>query len=266
MSALTDLAKNAGSFLSDNSPVILTGIGAAGVITTAFLTGKATFKAAEILRTEEEDGAVWSEGLEGVKQKVKLVWPEYIPSALMAGASIGCIVGATAIGGRRQAALVSAYTITQTAFKEYKDKVIEQIGANKEQKVQDEVANQRLDKDPLAAKNAKDLIFTGFGEVWFYDSWSGRYFQSDYESIRRAQNNINELVLNGENAASVNEWYNELSLSTLPRGDDFGWNLDNMLECIFTTKMVEPGEGRPVVPCIVIDYKSYPVAEFWKLH
>jgi hypothetical protein len=261
MSGIADLAKNAGSFLSNNSPVILTGIGAAGVLTTAFLTGKATFKAAEILRAEEDDGIVWKDGLEGVKQKAKIIWPEYVPAALVAGASIGCVIGATAIGGRRQAALVSAYTITQTAFKEYKDKVIEQIGAVKEQKVQDELASDRVERH---TPDSKEIVFTGLGEILCYESFSGRYFKSDIESIRRAQNNINELIINGEGSASLNDWFSEIFLPHIKAGEEVGWNLDNLIEVVFTTKMAEPYDGQPAQPCCVIDYRKYPVAKFYR--
>jgi hypothetical protein len=41
-------------FASDNSPAILTSAAVVGTITTAYLTGKASFKAADVIRDEED--------------------------------------------------------------------------------------------------------------------------------------------------------------------------------------------------------------------
>lgn len=47
------LAKRAEKLVADNSPAILSAVGATGVAITAFLVGKATFRAAKILSDEE---------------------------------------------------------------------------------------------------------------------------------------------------------------------------------------------------------------------
>ena len=53
MNQVAKIAKNVGGVLSKNSPHILTGLGCAGLITTAVLSAKATPKALLILQEEE---------------------------------------------------------------------------------------------------------------------------------------------------------------------------------------------------------------------
>jgi hypothetical protein len=55
---LTTLVKQiryAKFLVNENSTTVLTGVGVAGVITTAYLTGRASFKAAAII-SREKDG------------------------------------------------------------------------------------------------------------------------------------------------------------------------------------------------------------------
>ena len=49
MKNLHGVLKQAEKFASDNSPAILTALGLTGVLTTAYLSGKASFNAYDIL-------------------------------------------------------------------------------------------------------------------------------------------------------------------------------------------------------------------------
>ncbi len=63
--------------------------------------------------------------------------------------TIVCIVGSSKAGGRRTTAAVAAYSLTERAFSEYKEKVVEQIGKGQEQKIRDEIVQDQVDKKPL---------------------------------------------------------------------------------------------------------------------
>ena len=52
MNEITKIAKNLGGLISKNSPHILTGLGCAGVLSTAILAAKATPKALAIIKEE----------------------------------------------------------------------------------------------------------------------------------------------------------------------------------------------------------------------
>ena len=117
--------KNLGGVISRNSPAILTGLGCAGVLTTAILTGRATLRASEILKMEAPDEQL------PVTEIVKLTWKVFIPPVLVGASSITCIIGSNSINQRRNAAISALYSLSETAFREYKEKVVEEIGKNK---------------------------------------------------------------------------------------------------------------------------------------
>ena len=144
MNKIGQIAKNLGGVISKNSPHILTGIGCAGVVSTAVLAVKATPKATIILEKEEEYRE--RKRLQSLTkmEKVRLTWKCYIPAAVTGVCSAACIIGASSISARRNAALVTAYTISETALKEYKDKAVEVVGPKKEQAIRDAVAKEQL--------------------------------------------------------------------------------------------------------------------------
>lgn len=235
-------------FLAKESPSILTGLSVAGVFTTAILSINATPKALILIETEKrETGNTTLTKLE----IVKIVWKCYIPPALVAFITAACIIGANSINHRRNAALASIYTITENALREYQKKVIDVIGENKEEKIRDEIAQDRLDNDPLCRK---EVIVTGRGETLFYDALSGRYFKSDMESIRRLQNDFNWSILNHEMYKPLNDFYEHLGLEGTEVGRIMGWTIDSgNLDIKFSAKIAD---GQP---CIVLDYKTFPV-------
>lgn len=64
--------------LTDNAPEILIGVGLAGMLTSTVMAVKATPKAMEIIKEEEE---YLNRDLSKI-EKAKLVWKPYIPAAL----------------------------------------------------------------------------------------------------------------------------------------------------------------------------------------
>ena len=57
-------------------------------------------------------------------ETVKACWKVYIPAMVTGTASIVCLIGASSVNAKRNAALAAAYTLSDTAFREYKEKVI----------------------------------------------------------------------------------------------------------------------------------------------
>jgi hypothetical protein len=143
---LTELAKQVKQAIADNSPAILTALGVTGTLTVAYLTGKATFKAAEILSEETTRRKIDDDPELDGWDKVDLVWKQYVPAAGIAAMTIAAIISANHISTRRVAAFASAYSFAEKGFAQYKDKVLEKVGEKKEQDIRDEVAKQRLDR------------------------------------------------------------------------------------------------------------------------
>ena len=121
--------RNMQTAVKKHSPEILTGIGIAGMITTTVLAVRATPKAL-ILIEEKKDELEVNELTP--KETVQAAWACYIPTAVIGTVSIACLIGASSVNMRRRAALATAYTLSESALKEYQEKVVETIGEKKE--------------------------------------------------------------------------------------------------------------------------------------
>ena len=272
---LSKMFGTAACVLKKHSPEILTGMGIIGMVGTVVLSVEATPKALVLM--EEKKREINHDILEEAKanghdvyQKVdklkpidvvKTTWRCYIPATVLGVASIGCLIGASSVNARRNAALVAAYTISETALKDYKSKVIETIGEKKTEKVESSVAQAKLDSDPI---EKKEIIITDKGDVTCYDVWSGRYFKSSMDELNRIVNELNKRMLDSYYGyISLNEFYEAVGLSATKVGNDLGWKLDggrNLIELNFDSQIATDG-----TPCLVVDFDTRPVYEFDKM-
>lgn len=254
---LPNLLKQGQKLVSDNSAVILTAVGVVGVVTTAILTGRATIKATDIIDEEEHERELRevTYPLEP-REKVKLVWQVYIPPVSTAAATIACIICANRIGTRRAAAMAAAYSLSERALKEYRDKIVERFGDKREQAVRDEVAQDRINRNPPSDAT---VIITSAEGVLCYDSLSGRYFRCTMEGLRKAMNDINYQI-NHDNYASLTDFYELIGLSKTMHSEEVGWNLDRMLELDISTCLSEDNR-----PCLSLDYRTVPIRDYFRL-
>ena len=233
------------------SPEILTGIGIAGMITTTVLAVRATPKALDLIREKEDELEV--DGLT-VGETIKTTWKCYIPAVTTCVISAACLIGASSVHTKRNAALAAAYKISETALIEYKDAVIETIGEKKEQEVRDKVAEKKLEKDPVSKS---EVIITGKGPDLCYETIGGRYFESDIEEIKRVENVLNKQMLS-ENYVSLNDFYDEVGLIQTEMGRELGWSVnDGLIDIRFSSQLSDNGK-----PCLVVDYSKSPKYNF----
>lgn len=234
--------------LVKHSPGILTGIGVSGMVVTTVLAVSATPKALKLI--EQKKREEHKEKLTPV-EVVKTCWKPYVPAAITGVTSMTCIFSACSINARRNAAIATAYKLSETALIEYRDKVVQTVGEKKEQLIRDEIAKDHITANPVSQNN---IIVTGKGSSRCYDVISGRYFESDIDRIKRAENELNKKLLH-EDYVSLNEFYDELGLEHIyPIGDDIGWNIDGgMVDINFSSHIAEDGQ-----PCIVVNYSIAP--------
>jgi hypothetical protein len=239
---------------ADNTPTILTAIGVTGTITTAILAGKASFRAAEFLQEAQGKRSFHEGEIEPLpnKEKLELVWKEYIPAVTTGAATVACIITANRVSSRRAAALASAYSITQEAFKEYRGKVFEKVGEKKEQVVRDEIAQERVNRTPPGP------MIIANDKVLCHDLYSGRYFESDKETIRRAVNDINYKLIN-EDYASLTDFWELIGLPSTSDSDEIGWTIDSKFEVDFASALTT--DGKPVM---TIDFRTSPIRSFYR--
>ncbi|MDR1753442.1 MAG: DUF6353 family protein [Eubacterium sp.] len=260
---LSKIAKGIQESLKKHSPEILTGIGIAGMITTAIMAVKATPKALRILQdkwdNELGEEIISSEGREQFTpiEVAKYAWTCYVPAAILGGMSIVCLIGASSINSRRRAALAAAYAISESAQKEYKGKVVDVIGEKKEQEVREAIAKNKIDKDPVGNR---EVIITKSGNTLCYDCISGRYFKSDIERLKQAMNKLNRDML-VDMYISLNDFYYEIGLGHIAIGNDLGWNINNgLIDLYFSSHLAEDG-----TPCVVINYTLAPRYDYNRL-
>lgn len=238
---------NVRSMVVKHSPEILTGIGIAGMITTTVLAVKATPKALkQIEERKEVDGVDALAPLD----TVKVCWKCYIPAAVTGTASIACLIGASSVHLRRNAALTAAYKLSETALTEYKEKVVETIGEKKERAIRDSIDKDHVEQNPV---NKDQVIITDKGKTLCYDHLSGRYFESDINQLKRAENVVNRQILTNM-YASLNDFYDELDLDHTQMGYELGWNTDDTLVQVDFSSQIT-NDGRP---CIVVKFNKSP--------
>lgn len=253
-----------------HSPEILTGIGIAGMITTTVLAVKATPKALQLIEDEKnlQNDILYEEAKEndGVFEEietlrpvdvVKTTWKCYIPAAVTGVLSVSCLIGASSVNLRRNAALATAYKLSETALSEYRDKVIETVGEKKERTIREKVAQEKVNNTPI---NKSEVYVTGKGQTLCMDSVSGRPFKSDIDTIKKAVNELNRRMVTGnEMYISLNEFYSEIGLRPTSLGNQLGWNLhkEGLIELDFSATLTEDDE-----PCIYIDYLVAPRYDF----
>lgn len=249
---LSKLAGNVGS------STFLTGMGVTGVVTTAYLTGRASFKAAKLIDHEEtkivedaSDPRVLDDF--GLKEKFKLVWPLYVAPVSTAATTITAIVMANHEASKKIAALTVASGISERALQEYKGKVMEKLGENKERAIRDDIAQDRVKQNP---PTNSQVMIVGNGDVLCFDMTTGRYFTGTMEKIRQAENKVNYDIL-VHDYASLSSFYDEIGLAPTVYSDTVGWNSNQRLELAFSTVMSQDDR-----PCIAIDFVNPPFIEY----
>lgn len=234
----SDLTKRLKRSTHKNSPAILTGLGVAGVVSTAFLTAKATWEAKTQIDREED----LCERRLDTREKVEHCWKLYIPPVTTASATIFAIVASNRVATGRAVAATAAYSLTEQAFSEYREKVTDLIGDRKEQAIRDEITKDRIER------NEPSVIVAGGGSVLCLEGYTGRYFMCDMDSLRRAENEINSRICQAL-YVTLDDFYDLVKLDHTSNSDRLGWDSDKLLALEFSTQLA--GDGRP---CIVFDY------------
>jgi hypothetical protein len=241
----------------DNSPVLLTAIGVVGTISTAVLTHRAAVRTVFTIERHLKTVDLHERMEFDRKKRAQMIWRLYIPPVLSGTVTCGCIIMANRIGTKRAAAVAAAYGLSERAYSEYREKVIERIGANDEQKIRTEVVRDRVLANP---PNEGNVMIVGEGDHLFMEMYTGRYFRSDMESVKKARNEVNYQI-NTHGYASVSDFYDQLGLPHTSESDEMGWTGDKLMDIEFTAVLSEKGQ-----PCVAINFVTGPVRNFSRFH
>ena len=268
---LMTLIEKGKKLVDDHQREIMLGGAIAGVVITAVTAWKAGIKADELIKKHrqefekleddytDEDGEMTEEEYKACKKDlvisaVKDIAPIVAPPVIAGAGTIISVVGGYKVASNQIAVLSSLYTMSKEALSDYQDKAKEMLGAKKAQDIKDSIASDKVANNP-----PKDdmVISTNHGSVLCLDDYSGRYFYSDPEYIRKCINDIN-LQLRDEYFVSVNDFYEKLGLSNCKLGSELGFCMDDgYLNVSFSFTGAEIG-GKENIPCLVLNYDVSP--------
>jgi hypothetical protein len=254
-----------------NSPHILFAAGAVGVVATVVMASRATLKLEDVFDEHEEKKAmaerVVLRGLEDYTQDdykkdmvilhTKLVLEIsklYAPAVVLGVGSICALGGSHMILTKRNASLMAAYSALEKGFKQYRQRVIDDVGVEKDReyrfgKVEKEVLSETKKGEPKVSvvkkadqPNNGSSIYArvfGTGNPNFQPTHSHNEF-----FIRMVQIWANDR-LKSKGHVFLNEVYTELGMEHTTEGAVTGWRWgtedgDNFVDfCIWNPK--DPG-------------------------
>ena len=240
-------------FVKRNASTILTCVGGAGVIATSIVAVKATPKAMLLLEEAKQEKGENLTTLE----TVRVAGPAYIPAVLIGASTIACIFGANSLNKQQQAAMMSAYALLDSSYKDYKKKVDEVYGEGANNAVVSAIAKDKHDENAAKPGDDKEL---------FYDEFSGRYFHANKNAVANAEFQLNR-DLQRHGGVYLNEYFEVLGLPETDYGDYLGWSTFYILEICwdgswldFDTKKVVLDDG---LECTVISMTVDPIPDFY---
>lgn len=234
------------ALISKNSPLILACMGVFGTVSTVYTAHQDTIKAEHVKKRTRPHN--W-------KEEIHDTWKCYIPTAISATGTIGCIVGSHYCSSRQREALASAYVISQTTLQKYQEKVIERIGKNKARDLREEVDRELAEvKAPATTfvSQLTDAIDTGHGKTLFYDIPGELYFYSDMNYMDKQVNDLNREV-RSEMYFDWNELRYRWGLPFKKYGSELIFDVDRPLEVRYEPELMDNGQVR-----ILVNYDLYP--------
>lgn len=251
-----DFLKTLNVFRVKHEPEILMSMGLAGLTFSVIWGIKSTIKAVELCSKRKEELKV---DKLSTKEVIKTTWKLYIPVVASTVVSIPCIIAGNRVSSKRNAALAAAYTMSETALKEYQSKTKELIGEKKEQEIKNAIAQDQVNK--TEDKQIKEIVFNDENEQLFLDPLSGRYFKSTWNNIQKIVNELNEQALSSVTGFySLNDFYDRIGLDHTILGDEVGWGVPGFCPgCQLMKINMSTAKTKDDKPCGCVDYIYRPV-------
>lgn len=230
------------------SPEILMVAGVAGVVTAGVLACKATLKLEDVVekagqdiedvkdrRTVNEFDTETEFNKELTKAYTKRalqIAKLYTPALSVGVLSIGCLLGAHGIMSQRQVALVAAVKATESAFSDYRKRVVDEFGEEKDRDlrfgiIEKEIPEFDEDGNKIGTKTTLDVqwedgrsqyarIFDETNELW------SRVPGQNQMTLAHQQNFLND-QLNARGYLFLNDVYKSLGFPATTEGQIVGW-------------------------------------------
>lgn len=222
------------------SPTLLFGAGVVGVVSTVVLASRATLKLSDIvedtsvsltqIKTLDHDDysekdRTKDKAVVYTQSSIKIA-KLYAPAFFVGAVSIGCLTGSHQILSRRNVALTAAYAGVEKSLRDYRGRVIETIGAEKESAIwQPTETVDAIDSD---GKKVKVKVATEKGgspyKALFDERNPNWNAQTEYNQmfIQVQQNYAND-YLRAKGHIFLNEVLDMLGLERTKAGQIVGW-------------------------------------------
>lgn len=235
------IIKTAINLVSRNSSDLLLVGGVSCIIGGGAYAIRQTPKAIKILEKKKDKDNI---------EKVKAVAPLFVPAIGLTVLGITQIVCSRNITKNKLAAITTAYTVSETAYKTYRDKVKEIVEPEKYEDIQREVVRETVNKNP----GNKETINIDGTKVLIYDNSADRYFEGTLNEIERAVNSLNKRM-RSDMTISLNQFYSEIGLNPTKTGEYLGWHIDKDEIEIYTSSGIAD-DGRPYIILELIGFTS----------
>lgn len=206
---------------------------------------KETKKNLKAAKTENKPELIKEEKNELVKTSGSLakdIAKTYWIPALLSVSSLGLIVGSHAVLRKRLSATTAAYALLMDSYKKYRSRVIEELGAEKDQEFMHGVKmvesvdaeTGEVTKRPMVDKAKAISPYARWFDEGAFDSSTGQWLYRNYAwrdnpmmnecTIRGAQVTANQL-LKAKGFLFLNEVYDMLGLPKSVDGQIVGWDM-----------------------------------------
>ena len=266
------------------SPEILTAVGIVGFITSSVMASKSTLKVEKTL----DEGKFEIDMIREQKELQGDKYPDihykkdltrayvgltvdlarlYGPAVTLTLGSTACVIGAHGIMQKRNVALVAAYKTIETAFGEYRKRVVEDLGVNKDREYRYGTRTDEVEK-----KNGEKEQVILYGDEREPSGYA-RYFRDDNPNwantpefnmffLKQQQNWLND-VLHSRGHVFLNEVYDRLDIPRSQAGAVVGWAVttddtgDNFIDFgldFFDLQVAERNFVSGRKPSILLDF------------
>lgn len=248
------------SFFNKHANLIFGILGVAGVAGTAVCSSIATKNAVDILREHEDENLT-------TKDKIKLVWPEYIWAGVVGLGTCTTIVASNVISAKRAAALSAALIIakeqldtTRAVFDDYRQETLKYLPQNPEEQAK---IQKIIDRRPALEEGEKPkYIRDHLGDILhFKEVDTGIEYDCRLIDFEKGLLEANSLMLD-QDYCSMNMFHELIPNVDIPIAEigwDIGWQYYYDGKITYTTQeCLERGPNDEGIIMVYVSFSKRP--------
>ena len=196
--------------LKKHSSLILSVVASGGVVVTTVLAVKATPKAIKLIEEEE----LKQRRELTVIEKIRYGYKPFIFCGISGLSTIACILSMQYLNHKTQVSLMSAYTLLDNSFKEYRNNIKTLCSEDTDFLARQEIVRALYDPNEINVENDEECLF--------FDYQSMRFFTSSIHHVMQAEVKFLD-SFHEKGYGCMNEWYDYLGIPHVTYGYQLGW-------------------------------------------